>query len=216
MDLPNTFTLSKVWADATPLATYIEERASQKVRPSTLVRKPTRRRPHSTIEYATLTIESTAKLASARAEVRSTTINDLIAARVVGIGRLSDSYELRPIPDSFWIAAKVDWILGTVSRDGTTFIDIRLVSPDVVLPPQPVMQVPPRRLSKRDAIRAAIVAYAKDDPTLDRNPNHRFQAYRAYLMSLDYNPRKDRGFSAKNFEKYETEFRNANKHLFPT
>lgn len=216
MDASSTATLARIWADATPLARFIEEKAAQQLRESTPARRPTRARQLSTLELVARSMQFDTKMASARDKARTATINDLIAGRFIGLGRPSDSYAFERVDDSFWIGAAVDWIDGATSRDGRTVIEIRVVPADALKPIRPEASETVGRLSKKDAIRAAIAAYAKEDPTLDRKRLHRFQAYRSHLTSHGYNPRKDGGFSEKNFEKYETEFRTANKHLFPT
>lgn len=54
---------------------------------------------------------------------------------------------------------------------------------------------------------AAIETYAETDPHLDQPFIVRRRAYRIYIASQGYDPHNDRGFSDKNFEKYETIYR---------
>lgn len=206
-----TTALARIWADAAPLYRFIEERAEQQCRQITPARGPTRARQLSTVELASRNLQLHMNLAAARDKARTATINDLIAARIVGLGRPSDFNVFERVDDSFWIGAAVDWVDGTASRDGKTVIDIRVVPADALLPLQPAVQDAPGRPSKEDVIRAAIAAYAKEDPTLARAPSERIRGYCNYISSHGYNPRNDPGFSDKTFQKYERKFRLENK-----
>jgi hypothetical protein len=179
MNPSHTSALAQVWADATPLARFIEERAEQRRRESARARGPARGRQLSTIEQVARNLEIDVNRASARDKARTATVNDLIAARIAGLGRPSDSYVFERISESFWIGAAIDWITGSASCDGSTVIEIRIVPVDALKPVQPEVRATAGRLSKKDAIRTAIAAYAKEHPTLDRPPLERFQAYRS-------------------------------------
>lgn len=193
-----------------PLARYSEETAERLHRESVAARDPTEARQLSTMEQVARSLEGHVDRASARDKARTATINDLIAARIVGLGRPADSYLFEKVSESFWIGAAIDWVAGSASRDGRTVIDIRVVPADILLPFNPVAQHAPGRPSKEEVIRAAIAAYAKEDPTLSRQPTVRYRAYRTHIASQGYDP-KEAGFSEKTFEKYERKFRIENK-----
>jgi hypothetical protein len=159
-------------------------------------------------------LENLARLAELNAILRLTQdkakadiLNDLIAGRLVGFGRPSESYDFERIDASYWIGAKVDWG-GSASRDSRTFIEVRIVMPDAIAPIQPKPQPGPGRPSKAEVIRAAIDEYAKSDSALDRPRSERYRAYRSYISSKGFKRVRDAGFSDKTFEKYEREFRN--------
>lgn len=207
MDSLGNPTLARIWADATPLARFMEERAEQECRESTPARNPTRARQPSTMELLAASMQFQRELASARDKARTATINDLIAGRIVGLGRPSDSYLFERVEVSFWIGAVVDWMCGTASRDGRTVIEVRVVPAGVLKPVQPEAHEAPGRPSMADVIRAAIADYAKADPALRRPPTERYRAYRAYISARGYDPHRDPGFTKKTYEKYEREFR---------
>lgn len=116
MATPIATNLAAIWADATPLARFVEERAKRR-----------RREITSTVESLTRSIMDGTYLASDRKTVRAATIKDLIAERVVAIGRPSDSYAFKRINHSFWIDADIDWGNGSASLDRKTMVDIRIV-----------------------------------------------------------------------------------------
>ena len=99
----------------------------------------------------------------------------------------------------------------SVSRDGTKVMDVRLAPPDVLQALQDKPQPPTPSSSIAYVIRAAIAEYAKTDPRLRPPPSDRYRAYRSYISSRGFDPRKDRGFSDKTFERYEQEFRRKSK-----
>ena len=103
------------------------------------------------------------------------------------------------------------WYENALTRDGQELIEIRVTTAPLGEPPAAQPQQRPGRPSKRDVIRAAIGSYAERDPSLDRPRHERYRAYRAYISSVGFDPRKDTGFADKTLEKYEGEFRRTNK-----
>jgi len=201
-------TLARIWADATPLAKFVKDRAERLCREGTPgSRTDTRRVGNpSTKEQLVLYMQGQTDLMAAWGRAKTDTINDLIAGRLVGLGRPSDSYSFDRIDPSVWIGAEVDWA-GTVSRDGTKIIEVRIVLPSALSAVQPNSQLEPEELTKVDAIRAAIIEYAKADPFLRQSlPSKRYRAYKSYISSKGFDPNK-RGFSDKSFQKYELEFK---------
>lgn len=210
MDPSSVGTLARVWADAAPLAKYILKRAEGPAE-GPLKRKPRRVRKLTSWEYLAAGTEFYATQRVSWDQARTDTRNDLIAGRVVAVGRLSNSYDFERIPPSFWIGAEVDWDRDAVSRDGKNVIEVRVLKPEAIASVQPKPQSGPGRPSKAEVIRAAIAEHAKTDSALERPPAERYRIYRAYLSDQGYKPYKTVGFSNKTFEKFEREFRNKNK-----
>jgi hypothetical protein len=194
--------LRRVWADATLLSKYVEDRAETLVReaPPARGRKIRRIRQPSTLEYIALASEYHGNLHIARGKAQKATINDLIAGRIVGLGRRPGSYVFEAIEPSFWIGADVAG--DAVTREGVKIIEVRMVQPDAI----PVDQAEAKKASPKELICAAITEYLKKDPGLSRPPAERYRAYRAYISKQGRDPRRERGFGDKNFEKYEREF----------
>ena len=69
----------------------------------------------------------------------------------------------------------------------------------------------PGRPSEGEVILAAIAAYRVTDPKLKRPRRERYAAYKSYISSQGYDPRRDQGFSEKTLQKYETKFRKQNR-----
>jgi hypothetical protein len=207
--------LARIWAYAVPLTKFIEEQAGKSLREATPKTKTPRVRKLSTMVMIAGAMEFDTRMKSARDIVRAQTYNDLIAGLLVGLGRPSDAYNIERVDESFWIGSKVDWISDSVSRDGRRVIDVRIVPREAI----PVVQADPHtgpgRPSKAKVICQAIDAYAKSDPRLGQAPLVRYRAYRTYISQRGYDPRRETGFSIKTFEKYEREYRNKNKQLFP-
>ncbi|MBV8143691.1 MAG: hypothetical protein JO184_01700 [Gammaproteobacteria bacterium] len=195
--------LRRIWADATQLSKYVEARAETLAReaPPARDRKTRRTRQLSTLEYMALASEYDGKLHIARDKAQKATINDLIAGRIVGLGRRPGSYVFEAIKPSFWIGADVAG--DAVTRDGVEIIEVRMVQPDAI----PVDQVEAKRASPEDLICAAITEYLKKDPRLSRPPAERYRAYRSYISKQGRDPRRERGFGDKNLERYEGKFR---------
>ena len=205
MDSTSTPALRRIWADATPLSKFIEDRAEQLCRegPATTGKTPGNRKP-TAFEGIALVLEYQGNLNSARNRARTETINHLVAGRFVGLGRRSASYDIETIDSSFWIGADVGG--DTVARGDTKIIEVRIVQPDVVQSIQPKPHSGLGRPSESKAIQEAISVYAKTDPALKRSPSVRYEAYRKHLASQGHNP-KDPGFDKKTLQKYETEYR---------
>jgi hypothetical protein len=204
METPNTTALARIWADATPLARFIEDRAQS------LCRKPDGAEPAKDAKSS-----STARLAyylqlqtnlmSARDSARTITKNDLVAGRLVGLGRASGSYAIEAIDPSFWIGAEIDG--DNAVRDNKKVIEIRIPKSEAIPSLKLRSQPESGRPSKAEVIRAAIADYAKSDPGLDRPRLGRFRRYREFITAQGFDPRKDDGFGDKTLEKYEGEHR---------
>ena len=205
MDSANTSALRRIWADATPLSKFIEDRAEQLCEAPTVPGGKARGTQQlSALEGMTLIMRYDANLSIARGKARKETVNHLVAGRIVGLGRRSDSHEIETIDASFWIGADVE--PDAVSRDGTQIIDVRIVLPDALPVEQPKQQLNPGTSARIEVIRAAIREYAKTHPELSQPRSVRYRAYRSYISSRGFDLSK-RGFTNKNFEKYELEFR---------
>jgi hypothetical protein len=197
--------VAKAWATATPIHGYTVAKATQKWRESTPGWPLPATHQVFSVDAMFLNQEFQKRLVAAR----KATIKELIAGQIVGLGRSSNSKGIERISESFWIDAKVeDWSGGTASCDGTSFSEIGVVPTSTLTPSQPVASSTVGPPSKAVVILAAIAAYAKEDPRLERPPSERFRAYRAYISSHGHNPHTARGFSQKTFEKYEQQFRN--------
>lgn len=209
MDTASTPALRRIWADATPLSKFIEDRAEQLCREAPPIprRKIPRNHQLSPLEGMALMMELNANLDTARVKALKETVNHLVAGRIVGLGRRSDSYDIEAIEGSFWIGADVGG--DTASQRSKKMIDIRIVSPEAIPSIQPKAQAGPGRPSEGDVILAAISEYARTDPGLKRPPSVRYRAYRSYIASKGYDP-DGAGFGVKTLEKYETEYRNEN------
>jgi hypothetical protein len=208
----STPALRRIWADATPLSKFIEDRAEQLCReaPAIPARKIHTTEQLSTIEGMTLMMEYQGNLSIARGNAMKETVNHLVAGRIVGLGRRSDSYDIEPIEASFWIGSDVGG--DSVTRDARTIVDVRVVMPDVLpaaIEPKP--QTGPGRPSAANLILEAIAYYAKTDPSLDEPRSKRFRAYRTYISQHGKDPITQDRFSDKTFEKYESEFRKKNR-----
>lgn len=203
--------LARIWADATPLAQFVEARAVQLSRVATPGRKTRTGHKPSSMEMLASALESNTSLIGARSRAKIATINDLIAGRIVAVGRPSDTHSFERIDPSFWIGAEVDWIRDATSRGGRRVIEVRMVNANDIPSIQPRLHEVPGRPSKSDVITGAIADYAKRDPRLERPPTERLRAYYAYISARDYNPRRDKGFSEKTIQKFERLFRSKNK-----
>jgi hypothetical protein len=207
VDSASASELRRIWADATPLSKFIEDRAEHLCREARPV--PGRTIPKSQklspIEGMSLIMQYDADLSIARGKARKETVNHLVAGRIVGLGRRSGFHDIETIDASFWIGADVE--PDAVSRDGTQIIDVRIVLPDVLLVEQPKQQSDLEAKRRAEVIREAIVDYAaKTDPDLGPPRSKRYKAYRAYISARRFDIKK-RGFSDKRFEKAETEYR---------
>jgi hypothetical protein len=209
----NSTTLARTWADAPPLAKFVEERAEQLCREATQSRKARQVRKLSTAEQLTIYMQYQSNMLDARRRAQSDTINDLVLGRIVGLGRSSGSYTIEAIDPLFWIGAEVDG--NGAIRDDKKIIDIRIAKPNVIPSLQTRLQPGLGRPSKAEVIRAAIAEYAKTDPGLDRTRSDRFRYYIGFITSHGFNPRKDKGFGIKTFEKYEGEHRKKFRQLAP-
>ncbi|HUN77255.1 MAG TPA: hypothetical protein VMU40_22285 [Steroidobacteraceae bacterium] len=211
MDPFSVEALARIWADATPLDAFVEKKAEQlcgvTVAPATMEPRrdvqPSGIERYSTVERLALWSQVQTSLMAARAQATRDTSNELVAGRLVGLGRMSTSYAIEVIEASFWIGAAIAG--DTASRDGRKMIDIRIVLPETIpsFQPKPQSRGKP---SEGDVIKAAILDWAKTDPALRRPPLVRYKAYRAFIVSQRRDP-KDPGFDEKTFQKYETEFR---------
>lgn len=137
MDSPDDQALRRIWADAPPLFKFVEDRAEQLVReappaPGRKIRKPSQL---STLEHIGFAAEYYGNLQVARGRALQTAISDLVAGRIIALGRRSGSYRIETVDASFWIGADVEG--DTVSRDGNEMIDVRIVPPAAL----PVVQL---------------------------------------------------------------------------
>ena len=193
-----------IWADAVPLNRFIEDVATRTLseRVPALPKKVTPAISSSNAEMLSQYLLANIDLMGAKSKAQNYTINNLIAGRLVGIGRHPKTYDVEKINAAFWVGGAIGD--NSVSRDGVEWIDVRIVPADAL---PTIKSEAPRILTTADVIRAAIAEYAKTDPKLSQPPSIRHRAYRTYITSTGIDLRKDRGFGAKTFEKYETEFR---------
>jgi hypothetical protein len=150
----STAGLAGIWADATPLTRFIEERAEQSLQEGTPAYGETNRAAPLSNHQSDLVprwanlarhAEFVAALRVARDRAQVETIKDLVAGRLVGLGRLSDSYNIENIDASFWIGADVR--ANTATRADTRMVEVHVVSPDAILSLQPVHQSGPEKPS---------------------------------------------------------------------
>jgi len=206
VDSSNTAALSRTWADAPPITKFLEQRAQQLCRKVSPARNGLQTGKLSTAEQLLAVMQHQTNMLGARDKAKINTVSDLIAGRLIGLGRGSGSYSIEAIDPGFWIGAKIDG--DGASRDDTKLIDIRITSADSISSLKVRSQPGSGRPSKADVIRAAIADYAKTDPGLDRPRLERFRRYGEFISAQGFNPRKDSGFGEKTFEKYELEYRN--------
>jgi hypothetical protein len=190
MDSSRTSALRRIWADASPLAKFIEERAkglpvedkgaTEPMNPSDPL---STRQADSAPRWANLAryAELVAVQRIARDRAWDATLSDLIAERLMGLGRRPGSQDIEPIDASHWIGADVGG--DTLSRGEVKFIDIRVAEPEVVQAIEPKPHSGLGRPSEVEAIQKAISAYAKTDPELKRPPDVRHRAYRKDIAS---------------------------------
>lgn len=206
MDSASTSALRRIWADATPLSKFIEDRAEQLCEaPPVPDRKIRRTQQLSALEGMTLIMRYDANLSIARGKARKETVNHLVAGRIVGLGRRSGSHDIETIDASFWIGADVE--PDAVSRDGTQIIDVRIVLPDALPVTQEKQRFDREAQRRAEVIGAAIRDYvANTDPNLGPPRSKRYKAYRSYISARGFDIKK-RGFGDKRLEKAETEYR---------
>lgn len=195
--------LARTWANAVPLSKFATERA-QRLAQGMGVGGDRSEEPFAALSRA---VQHHANVRVAFDRAYEETINDLIAGRLVCIGRKSKAYEFQVIDSGFWIGASIDWSGNAANRGRQSLIELRIAeSPATALTP-PALKQGPGRPSKAAAIRAAIAEYSKSDARLSRPPFERYRAYRAYLTDRGFDLRRESGFKDKTFEKYEREFR---------
>jgi hypothetical protein len=214
VDPSDTSALRQIWAKATPLSKFIEERTKRLPEEAIPADRDTNRADGLPTGAADLVpqLANLARYAGVLAAVRvardraeADTINDLAAGQLVALGRRSGSYDIETIDGSFWIGADVAG--NAVARAGTEIIDVRIVLPDALPVMQPKQQSDLEAKRRAEVIREAIRDYAaKIDPNLGPPRSKRYKAYRSYISSRGFDIKK-RGFSDKTFEKAETEFR---------
>lgn len=229
--------LAKAWATAPSLHAYSVEKAEQKWRESTPGWPLPETHAVFSVDWYFRTQEFQKRLEAAR----KSTIKELIAGQIVGLGRPSDSKGIEQVPESFWIDAVVDdWPGGTASCDGRTFTEVSVVPGSAseldqsaagstagqslagrglsVLsagsgePNQPEVRRRRGPPSKAPEILAAISAAEQKDPTLwDRTPDKRLKMIYSELALVGLYPNKQSGLSQKTIQKYETAVRPKNK-----
>ena len=211
MDPASAQALHQRWADATPLAEFVEDRAQRDCRKSPLDGAAGDLEALSLMERIAAAFEYQQEIASARKDAQSETQNDLAAGRLVGLGIRSGSRELEEIPFSTWPGSEVDWIHGEMSRGRTRFSDIRVEQPNVTISVTAQRESRQGRPSDVDLILEAIANYAGEDPGLTARPKKRLKAYRDYIAQHE-NRRVTQGYiEDKTLQKYETIFRQENK-----
>jgi hypothetical protein len=214
VDPSDTSTLRQIWAKATPLSKFIEERA-KRLPDGAIPAERDSNQADALPTGAAVLVPQLANLARyagvlaavrvARDRAHADTINDLTAGQLVALGRRSDSYNIETIDASFWIGADVAG--NAVARAGTKIIDVRIVLPDALLVLQKEQRSDLEAQRRAEVIRAAIRDYAANtDPNLGPPRSKRYKAYRSYISSRGFDVTK-RGFSDKTFEKAETEYR---------
>lgn len=202
--------LETSWADATPLAKFVEERALGLVpQPTFFQEAPPLGKARPVMEQLAISLHIQTHMPASQKAAKDETINDLVARRLVGLGRAPRSRNIQSIDPSFWIDAEIDWEQDAAVRGRKKMVAIRLVLPDAIKEMQPTSEARSGPPSERDLILAAIEQYAKkkNDPALRRPPGERYAAYRAFITEKGRNPRSERGFSVSAFEKFELEYR---------
>jgi hypothetical protein len=128
MDPSGATALTRIWADATPLAKHLEDRAERLCTEAPAISGTRLSASPSTLERIAVATQYHANMAVAREAARTATANDLIAGRLITLGRPADRYALQRINPKFWIGAEIDWMRSTVSRGGKNFVNIRIAS----------------------------------------------------------------------------------------
>ena len=208
MDSSSNPALARIWADATPLSRFIEDRAQQLFRQTPAA-------PWSTVDATGQSsslgvrvaagLESYKDLLAARDRAKTDTINDLVAGRLLGMGRPSGSRKLEEIEALFWIGA--EFLPGNSAQSARRkMVHVRVVPSDASPSAQPKPRAGPGRPSQREAIKAAIIDHARADPGWwNRSPSVRHKAYRDHIAKQGYDP-SGPGFDKKTLQKYETAF----------
>jgi hypothetical protein len=199
--------LATSWADATPLAKVLDERAQRLIPQPTFGEDAPLGERRSTAEQIALGLHFQIHMPAAQEAAKTEIRNDLVARRLVGLGRTPRSRNIQRIDASFWIDADIDWKHDTAARGRKNLVAVRVLLPDAIKALEPTADPRPGPASERDLILAAIEEYSKRDPPLRRPPAERYDAYRAFLTKKGRNPRRERGFSNSAFEKYELEYR---------
>lgn len=212
MKASNSAKLARIWADAVPLSSFIvatSRGGAGQAEYGDDTRSSDDR--SSRIENVARMVESAAYQLASLKEAKAETMNELIAGRLVCLGRKPYSNEFEKIDPSTWIGADVDWGGNTVTRDDQAIIDVRVMTSRVDEEAGVRDKRGPGRPSQGEVISAAIAKYAVEDPKLNRPLLERYRAYKSYISKCGYDPHKDDGFSDKTIEKYETEYRNKNR-----
>jgi hypothetical protein len=205
--------LERIWADATSLAKVIDERAERLCGEALASRGPNvtpETAPASNLAalaQATLGLQYHVELNAALPKAIAEVTNDLVAGRLVALGRPASSHAVKRIDASFWIGADVDPLRESVTRGARKLMQVRVVSPEKMSAVEPTPQAGVGRPSKAEVIRAAIREHAKSDPGLNQPRSQRYRRYHAYISSQGYDPKKEAGFTEKTLEKYEREYR---------
>lgn len=201
--------LTALWADATPLTKFIDERAERLFRQTPAAPWLTVDAPGESSSLGVRIaagVESYKNRFAARDKAKAATINDLVAGRLVGLGRPSGSRDLEKIEGLFWIGAEFVSGNSVKSRGRRMMTHVRILPSDASPSLQPKPRSGPGRPSQREAIKAAIVDHARADPGWwNRSPSVRHKGYRDHIAKQGYDP-SGPGFDKKTLQKYETAF----------
>jgi hypothetical protein len=200
---------AKAWATATPLHEFIEQETARQCR-ETLPDWPTDWTPEDDSRGSYLRLQ---QWRAKQNPVQALTTYELLAGRLIGFGRMSDSNVIEFVSEAFWDGADTDWKNETAkSREGRVVSEIRVVAVDALKLPQPAPRVGPGRPSIADVLLPAIAACAKADPVFFRRPpSERRAAYKSYFLSLGVKLNKDLKIGSSTFEKYEQIYRDDNQ-----
>lgn len=201
--------LAPIWADATPLSDYLE----RKTRPPIFVTDQNSGGDGSSVSSAVLGLAAAFQAIGSTSmrmeEAKKNATNDLIAGRLSAIGRKEHSKKFEVLEGSHWIGSEIHWHGNGMTRGRVTYVDIRIVEQEQADDTELENEAEYRDTA--DVVKAAILQYATEDPTLSAKPEIRYRAYREFIRESGFDPHYDRGFSEKTFEAYESKFRKKNK-----
>lgn len=128
--------LARTWADAVPLGKFAAARAEGLAKSSS---GSDGKRPEEPFAALAVTVHYHVNLRSAFDRAYEATINDLIAGRIVCLGRKSKSYAFQAVEPAFWSGATIDWGGNAASRGRLSMIDLRVAAnPSAAsTPPEP-------------------------------------------------------------------------------
>ena len=200
--------LAPIWADATPLSDYLDQRTRSALRVGEQDQGNEVSPASSMLLGVAAALQTYGNTPRVIEETKKKTNDDLIAGRISAIGRKENSGRFVALEASHWIGSEIHWHSNAMKRGRAAYVDIRVIDQGQSADSQFEQGVEYR--DTFEVVEAAIAKYAADDPNLSDKPEIRYRAYREFIRARGFDPHRDRGFSEKTFEAYETKFRKKN------